>query len=223
MSISPSWSSFHHSCSLDVAFGPACDVVWSHKAITRIISRGTPRPNFTVLGPAVSGNGGERATKTSKCHSAFTNKSSTPSGRISQASLVVLELIQSIGPPLLLFVLAARVGWTASLTICTSVRSRKFLQRFFLAGVKELWPVYCVFEHGRHPINLLLLFLCFISKSTENIWVLHCWAASISNVGMSPWPLGSCLVTTIKEEGKITSAFEQISIHSWLSAKEMLA
>lgn len=47
LSISPSLSSFHHNRSLDVVFGSACDVAWSHKAICRIISRGTPRPNCT--------------------------------------------------------------------------------------------------------------------------------------------------------------------------------
>lgn len=40
-------------------------------------------------------------------------------------------------------------------SIYASVRSYTFLQSIFLACVKELWPIYCVFEHGSHPINLL--------------------------------------------------------------------
>lgn len=46
---------------------------------------------------------------------------STPAGRISQASLAMLELILSIGPLLLLFVIAAFLGRTAFRTIYTSV------------------------------------------------------------------------------------------------------
>lgn len=166
LSISPSFPHplFHHSHSLDVVFGPSCDVVWSHKAICRIISRGTPRTNCTVLGPAASGNGAGRATKTSKRYNTYISKPfvcwsfmvppSTPAGRLSQAAQVNVINWST----LVLFVIATFFGgWTVLFTIYTSVRSHKRLQSI-LAGVKELWPVYCVSERGRHPINLLLFF-----------------------------------------------------------------
>lgn len=63
---------------------------------------------------------------------------STPAGRISQASVAMLKLKLSTGPTLVLFVIVAFLGWTVLLTIYTSVRSHKFLQSIFLAGVKEL-------------------------------------------------------------------------------------
>lgn len=65
---------------------------------------------------------------------------------------MMLEFILSIGPPLLVTVIAAFLGWTAFTPLCDLIH---FFKAFSLAGVKELWPIYCVFENGRHPINLL--------------------------------------------------------------------
>lgn len=65
----------------------------------------------------------------------------------------MLQLILSIGPALLATVTAAFVDSICLqfAPLCDLINSFK---AFFLAGVKNLWLVYCVFKYGCYPINL---------------------------------------------------------------------
>lgn len=124
------------------------------KAMCSIISRGTPRPNHTVFGPA--------ASATTRGKDALYPPPSTPIGRISQAYANTLKCILSSGPHwyyllLLLFLDGHRCSQFTPL--CNLI---KFFQAVWWLVFKSCGRL-CVCEHGHRPINLLLL----LSKSMK--------------------------------------------------------